>query len=218
MNIEKILTDEFKNKIKEAVNKAEKQSGGEIVTYITENSDKYHFIYWAAGFFSAFLGYSIFTILYIFSYFVYSHTLFFLGILFIFPLIVIGLFYLIKPMRLLLIDKDQKDYYVNLKAKETFLEQEVFNTKDRTGVLIYISLFEKKVVVIGDTIINQKVNKDEWDTVIQTIIDGIKKKSLINGIVSGILLCGAILKENNVKRRIRDKNELSDNIKIGRKK
>ena len=39
MNIDKILTSKFKNKIKEAVNNAEKQSGGEIVIFIAQESD-----------------------------------------------------------------------------------------------------------------------------------------------------------------------------------
>ena len=218
MNIDKILTIDFKKKIKEAVQKAEKQSGGEIVTCIAEQSDDYNDIYWVAGFFSVFLGSSIFIILYNLFLFVYLHSMFFLGGVFLFSLFVIGLLYLIKPLRLLLINKNQKDYYVNLKAKEAFLNEEVFNTKDRTGVLIYISLFEKRVVVLGDSNINKMVKKNKWSAVIQTIVKGIKSDSIVNGIVAGILLYGAILKESNVKRRTRDKNELSDNIKTGSKK
>ncbi len=218
MNIDKIITSEFKNKIKESVLEAEKQSGGEIVIFINEESDSYNNTYWATGFLSFFIGTFILVLLYNFFQFVSSHSLFFIGALFLFPLLVITLLYLIKPIRLLFINKNQIDYYVNLKAREAFLNNEVFNTKDRTGILIYISLFEKRVIVIGDNGINKKVSKDKWDTVIQTIIKGIKNDSLIDGIVSGILLCGNILKENNVKRKFSDKNELDDNIHIGGKK
>src|SRR4030042_902049 len=170
MNIDKILTKEFKNKIKEAVHEAEKQSGGEIVVFIAEDSDGYNNTYWAAGFFSAFIGSSIFILLYRFFQFAASNSLFFVGALFLFPLLVISLLYLIKPLRLLFINKNQIDYYVNLKTKEAFLNQEVFNTKDRTGVLIYISLFEKRAAVLGDNGIDKKVSKNKWDNVIQTII------------------------------------------------
>lgn len=215
MNIKKILTDEFKTKIKKTVQEAEKQSGGEIVTYITQKSDDYNYIYWAAGFLSAFLIIIIFIFLYNFYHFITSNILYFSGIIFLLPLLIIGLLYSIKSLRLLLIDKDRLDYYVNLKAKEAFLEQEIFKTEDRTGVLIYISIFEKRVVVLGDSGINKKVKKEKWDTVIKTIINGIKNNSLESGITNGILLCGKILKENNVKRKVRDKNELNDNIHVG---
>ncbi len=218
MNIDKILTGKFKNKIKEAVRNAETQSGGEIVTYIAEQSDNYSNIYWAAGFFSTFLGSSIFIFLYRFFNVEISQGLLFLGAIFLLPLLIVSLLYLFKPLRSLLIEEYQKKYYVNLRAKEAFLNQEVFNTVDRTGVLIYISLFEKRVVVLGDTGINKKVSKDKWNNVIKTIVKGIKNDSLIDGIVSGVLLCGTILKENKVKRRVKDINELDDNIHIGGKK
>lgn len=218
MNIDKILTGEFKNKIKEAVQEAEKQSGGELVTYIARESDGYNSIYWVGGFFSVFIGSSVFIFLYGFFEFVASNSFFFLGALFLFPLLIISILFLIKPLRLLFINKNQMDYYVNLKAKEAFLDNEVFNTDDRTGILIYISLFEKRVVVLGDGGINKKVSRDKWDSVIRTIINGIKNNSLLAGIVSGILLCGNILKENNVKKRFRDKNELDDSMHVGRKK
>ena len=84
--------------------------------------------------------------------------------------------------------------------------------------MIYISLFEKSVAVLGDSGINKKVSKDKWNSVIEIIIKEIKNNSLVSGIVSGIILCGNILKENNVKRRVGDKNELDDNIQMGGKK
>ena len=186
MNIDKILTDDLKNKIKNAVSEAEKKSGGEIVTYITQTSDDYKNIYWTAGFFAAFLGSSIFIFLYRFFQFIIPSSIFFLGIVFLLPMLIISLLYLIKPLRLLLIDKEQINYYVNLKAKEVFLEKEIFNTIDRTGVLIYISLFEKSVAVLGDSGINKKVSKDKWNSVIEIIIKEIKNNSLVSGIVSGI--------------------------------
>lgn len=218
MNIDKILTDEFKNKIKNAVQDAEKQSGGEVVVHIAQESDGYNNIYSAVGFFSAFIGSFIFILLYRFIELVSSNSPYFIAAVFLLPLLIISLLYLIRPLRLLFTSKDQMDYYVNLKAKEAFLDNEVFNTEDRAGILIYISLFEKRVVVLADNGINKKVKKDKWDAVVQTIINGIKNNSLISGIIPGILLCGNILKGNNVKRRFKDKNELDDGIRVGRKK
>jgi putative membrane protein len=218
MNIDKVLTDEAKNKIKKAVQDAEKKSGGEIVVFIAPQSDAYSYIYWAAGFLSTILGIFIFALISNFFQFTDFIQLIILCALFLFPLAVICLLYLIKPLRLLLIDNDKIDYYIHLKAGEAFLKEEVFNTKDRTGVLIYISLFERKAVVLGDSGINKKVNSDKWKAVIKAITKDIKNKSLTHGIVAGISACGNILKENNVKRRSKDKNELKDSIRIGGKK
>ncbi len=218
MKIDKIITDDFKNRIKKAVQAAEKKSGGEIVVFLSPESGGYRGVYWQAGFLTVYLAAFVLIFLFKFFPFVGAHVFFFSGIVFLLPLIVTGLLFLIGPLRLLLINKNIIDYHVHLRAKEAFLNQEVFNTRDRTGVLIYISLFERKVVVLGDSGINKKVSADAWDSVIQAIIAGIGEHSLLHGIVSGITLCGNLLKVKKVKRRAGDKNELDDNLRIGGKK
>ena len=42
-----------------------------------------------------------------------------------------------------------------LVAMAAFVEEEVFSTRDRTGILLFLSLFEHRVVVLGDSGINQ---------------------------------------------------------------
>ena len=64
---------------------------------------------------------------------------------------------------------------VSLLSEATFLEEEVFNTKQRTGILIFMSLFEHEVQVIADKGINAKIDEKDWQAVVSIIIDGIKK-------------------------------------------
>jgi putative membrane protein len=218
MKIEKILTDEFKNSIKKEVQAAEKKSGGEIVVYMAQDSDDYNHIYYQTGFFTAFICLFIFLLLFEFVKFVSTYSLIFLTIALLLPFLAISLLYLIKPLRLFFIGRRHTDYYVRLKAKEAFLNNEVFKTKDRTGVMIYISLFEKKAVILADSGINAKVGNEKWDSVIREIVIGIKEHSLLHGIVTGISLCGDILKDNHVERRPDDENELDDGLKIGERK
>ena len=39
---------------------------------------------------------------------------------------------------------------VHQRATQAFVEEDVFRTRDRTGILIFISLFEHRVVVLAD--------------------------------------------------------------------
>ena len=88
------------------------------------------------------------------------------------------------------------------------------NTKDRNGVLIYLALKDKKMAIIGDTGIDQKVPADFWESVKDTMASNFKEGEFVKGI------CAAI-KESGIKLstyfpyQSDDENELSDEISIG---
>jgi putative membrane protein len=47
-------------------------------------------------------------------------------------------------------------------ADTSFLHEEVFATRERTGVLVFISLFERQVFVIGDKGLSHFVKPEYW--------------------------------------------------------
>ena len=49
------------------------------------------------------------------------------------------------------------------RAAEAFVEERVFATEKRTGVLIFVALFEHRVVVLADEGIREQVPSDAWD-------------------------------------------------------
>lgn len=98
-------------------------------------------------------------------------------------------------------------------AKLAFLRYGLFNTKDRTGVLIFISVFERKVVILADKGINEKVSKDYWHIEVQKIIAGIREGRRGDAIASVIQEIGAKLAAN-FPRSGDDKNELSDRVRL----
>lgn len=58
-------------------------------------------------------------------------------------------------MRHLLTQKKWLDDAVECAARAAFVEQGVFRTQGRTGILVYISLFERRVALVGDVAIEE---------------------------------------------------------------
>ena len=99
-------------------------------------------------------------------------------------------------------------------AIKVFEKLGMTNTKDRNGVLIYLALKDKKMAIIGDTGIDEKVPDDFWESIKNTMVKNFKEGKFMEGI------CEAI-KESGIKLstyfpyQSDDENELSDEISIG---
>jgi len=106
------------------------------------------------------------------------------------------------------------DHRVITRARDIFLQEEIFNTVDRTGILIYISEMEKRVQVLGDQGISSVIEQSDWNNVLKLVTDGIKQGSPAEGLVSAIHECKKLLLENGFIVRTDDTNELSDKMII----
>ncbi len=103
---------------------------------------------------------------------------------------------------------------VAARAASAFLEEEVFATRERTGILIFLALFERQVVILGDAGINSKVEPDEWGSIADTLAGGIRQGRTVGALVESIEACGRLLAERKVELRRDDANELPDELRI----
>jgi len=103
---------------------------------------------------------------------------------------------------------------VTARAESAFLEEEVFNTRDRTGVLIFVALFEHRVVVLGDEGIHAKVEQAEWEEIVTELTMAIREGRPAAGLEQAIHACGRLLSERRVERRVDDVNELDDGLRM----
>ncbi len=103
---------------------------------------------------------------------------------------------------------------VHRRAAQAFLDEEVFNTRDRTGILLFVSLFERRIEVLGDAGINAKVETAEWVEVVDRVRAGIRQKDLAGGLVAAIEMCGGLLERRGVQIRDDDTDELSDRVRL----
>ena len=111
------------------------------------------------------------------------------------------------------ITKSAINHYTLLSAESIFLKEGIFQTKERTGILIYISLLEHKVRIIADQGIHSKLVDSDYAEMIHCIIDGIKTNKRGEGIVKAIHLCGDLLQKNGFSRKLDDEDELSNELR-----
>jgi putative membrane protein len=88
----------------------------------------------------------------------------------------------------------------------------VANTHDRTGVLIYVSLRERRVQIIADTAIHAKVGTAFWDAEVKKIAEGIRAGRAAEGLASAILSIGERLAVHFPKHE-GSQNELPDRLR-----
>jgi putative membrane protein len=82
-----------------------------------------------------------------------------------------------------------------------------------TGILLFLSLEERKAIVLADEGIAAQLSPSIWDDVIQLILQGAKQNQLTKGFVEAILKCGELLK-SYFPLEGENKNELSDRLII----
>lgn len=206
------------DEIKSAVGEAESKTSAEIVPFFAESSHHYKEWAWFGAFLTGGLtGASFYTAQKVYGL-VWNHEAMFAVLsVWIGAFLGLGIFTLLPKLRILLVPKNSKQYFVELRAKEAFLEEEVFRTKNRTGILIYISLFEHFVRVYPDKEIARVVPKSEWNEAVRLIVEGMKTGKKKEGIVASILFCGDLLKKYKIHAEKDDKNEISNEIRDGGK-
>jgi hypothetical protein len=101
------------------------------------------------------------------------------------------------------------------RAKEVFAELEMFKTKDRNAVLLYIATKDHQLAVLGDEGIYQKMGQAFWDSEVKLILSEFKQHHFIDGVCKIIGDVGVALREN-FPYESDDKNELDDGIVYGK--
>jgi uncharacterized membrane protein len=95
-----------------------------------------------------------------------------------------------------------------------FNRLEMFKTKDRNGILIYVAKEDRKLAIIGDKNINEKVPENYWKNTKNQLIDSFKKEDYVNGLVQAIFDVGEKLK-NYFPYNEDDRNELLNDLSQG---
>ncbi|NMB80435.1 MAG: TPM domain-containing protein [Ignavibacteria bacterium] len=96
-------------------------------------------------------------------------------------------------------------------AEKEFRKLGMANTRDKTGILLFLLLGERKFYILADEGINNKVSKDTWDKVRDEIQINFREGKFASGIIQGIERVGNILSEHFPIRKD-DTNELSNKV------
>lgn len=200
--------------IREATELAEQRSAGEIVSYIVERIDDHTEARWLA----ATLG-SLSLALIAGAVHGFGGYWGGWGVLWItLPALVgAGLGYVVGGTDRIarpLISPDSLDRRARLRAEAAFLEENVFRTRDRTGILVFLALFEHRAVILADEGIHRAVPPDEWDHLVTELTTGIRAGRAPQALIDVITKCGELLARYEVERRSDDRDELGDDARL----
>ncbi len=191
MTAQTLFSEEEKKRIEAAVRAAESRTSGEIVPLVIDASYDYpRSEILGAGLFAlgtavtlswAFGGSSVWVFL----------PLFFLGY-FLFR----ALIRRTPELKRRLLPAAEISEEVEEKALVSFIEHGLHQTRDRTGILILISLLEHRVFVLADAGINAAVAPKTWDEIVGMVTAGIRQGYPCDALCSAIKRCGELLEEN----------------------
>ena len=120
----------------------------------------------------------------------------------------------VRPLKLALTGAAKVEHRVRQRALAAFLECEVFKTRGRTGVLIFLSLFERRVVILADAGINALVGQHEWDAIVSGVVAGIRTGHPGKALAGAIGHCGELLERHHAARSADDTDELPDTLQL----
>lgn len=100
---------------------------------------------------------------------------------------------------------------IRLLAEEEFFKRNINNTRDKTGILIFIVLKQRKFYILADSGINEKVTHDTWDFIKDEMQDMFARGKFASGIIKAIEEVGRIL-NTHFPVKEDDTNELSNKV------
>ncbi|HYG62517.1 MAG TPA: hypothetical protein VEL74_08035 [Thermoanaerobaculia bacterium] len=212
--LHRLFTDADLEAVRAAVQEAEARTAGEIVPYVVEESDEYPTAAWKGAALGALLGPLAAAVL----FYAAGHWATHPPVWMLLPPAAGAaagylLTLLIAPVKRWMAGEELLEVRSRRRAEVAFLEQEVFRTRDRTGILLFVSLFEHRVVVLADSGIHQKVAPGEWDGIVAGVVQGIRAGRPGAALIAAIAECGKLLERHGVARRSDDVDELPNELR-----
>ena len=86
-------------------------------------------------------------------------------------------------------------------------------TAARHGVLIYVSIEDHKLAILGDRGIHERVGQAYWDGLVEAVLAHFREERFRDGLVHAVGEVGAMLRRH-FPRRPDDINELPDRVSV----
>jgi len=132
------------------------------------------------------------------------------AVLFVVTLAVVA----IAPVRRALTPRGFKRERVRRRALQQFAAKNLHLTKERTGVLIFVSFAEHMAELIADEGISAHVDQQVWDRAMAALVAGLKRGEPGAGLAAAVALCGEVLAERFPADPDFNPNELADAVVV----
>ena len=112
-------------------------------------------------------------------------------------------------LRRMFVPRKEMQDEVNARARAVFFDQRVHHTKDATGLLVYVSLFERMAVVLGDQEVIDSLGQSSLEQLCQLLTESLRQGDAADAI------CNVIAEAENqlsgpLPRGDEDANELQN--------
>jgi putative membrane protein len=173
-------------RIAAAIKAAETKTASEIVCVLARRSSDYSYVpaLWAAA-----LALILPWPLILFT----SWSVRMIYVVQIIAFIVAAAIFAWEPLRFALTPRPIKRERAHRAAIEQFFTRGVDNTKDRMGVLIFVSLAERYARIIADDGVAGKIADDEWRAALELLLGYLKERRIADGFIVAIDECARIL-------------------------
>ena len=121
----------------------------------------------------------------------------------------------LPAVRRLFVRADRLEAVCQEQAFQEFYRLGLQKTEAATGVLVFVSLLEHRVIVLGDEGIDAVVEPGAWDHVTDAALGPIAGGRLADGLVAAVDAAGEVLAEH-FPWKDGDRNELPDRLELRR--
>ncbi|HKU40233.1 MAG TPA: hypothetical protein VJR89_18865, partial [Polyangiales bacterium] len=116
------------------------------------------------------------------------------------------------PLLRPLLPATRAELRVAQRARLEFLDNRVYDTRDRTGVLIFLSELEHQVVILGDAGIYERLKAEGFAAYVERVIAAIRAGRAADGVCEVIADLGKQLAQQ-FPPRADDQNELPNAVR-----
>jgi putative membrane protein len=120
----------------------------------------------------------------------------------------------LAPVARLLAGAEQLDRRARARARIAFLEEGVFATAGRTGVLVFLAVRERRAVILADDGIAVAVGESEWQAIVDQLTAAASAGRIADGMAEAVRACGALVAERSGPPGTADANELHDDPRV----
>lgn len=182
------FTKEDHDAVAAAIREAEKRTSGQIVCVLAHTSSAYAHIpiLWS----SVLALLTPWPLIYLTQWSV--QRIFLLQVI---VFLIAGIAFSWMPLRLLLVPRALQRARAHRAALEQFVLRRISRTRNRNGILIFVSLAEHYVRIIADEGIAQKVQSSEWEAAIEALTAHLRNGQIAAGFIAAIERCGTVLAE-----------------------
>ncbi len=89
--------------------------------------------------------------------------------------------------------QERMRHKVQMRAERAFLQQGLAHTRERTGMLLMVSLLERQVYILPDHALQARLSSDQWQEVVAVVVGRLKAGDLAGGLCRGIEASGVLL-------------------------